>query len=65
MMCTGAIINAKIKRVCFATFDLKYGTIISNQYYKDDKKVIWSAGLLKEESALLLKKYFDGKRRGQ
>lgn len=65
MMCTGAIINSKIKKVYFGTFDLKYGAIISNQFYKDDKETIWSSGLLKDESAKLLKKYFNEKRRGQ
>ena len=62
MMCTGAILNAKIKRVFFSCFDLEYGAIISNQFYKDTKKINWIPGLLKNESSELLKKYFENKR---
>lgn len=65
MMCYGAIINAKINKVYFGAFDLEYGAVISNQFYKDDKKVNWIPGLLKEESSMLLKKYFKNKREEQ
>ncbi|MDF9866783.1 tRNA(adenine34) deaminase [Bacilli bacterium PM5-3] len=65
MMCTGAIINARIKKVFFSTFDLKYGAILSNQFYKDSKEIDWTPGILKEESSKLLKKYFEEKRKEQ
>ncbi|WP_423363580.1 nucleoside deaminase [Mycoplasma sp. P36-A1] len=63
MMCHGALINAKIKRVYFGAFDLKKGSIISNQFFKDDKKIHWTPGLLQEEAKSLLKEYFTNKRR--
>ena len=62
MMCTGAIINARIKKIYFGAFDLKYGAILSNQFYKDSKEIDWTPGILKEESTALLKKYFEVKR---
>lgn len=63
MMCTGAILNAKIKKIYFGAFDIKYGAIISNQFYKDSKEVNWNPGILKEESSKILKDYFEKKRK--
>lgn len=63
MMCLGAIKNARISRVVFAAFDLEYGSVISNQFYKDDKSINWMSGILKEEACQLLKKYFKNKRK--
>lgn len=62
MMCYGAIINAKIGKVFFGAYDLEYGAIISNQFYKDNKKTNWVPGVYKEECSQLLKKYFKNKR---
>ena len=63
MMCLGAIKNSRISRVVFAAFDLEYGSIISNQFYKDDKSINWVSGILKEEASQLLKDYFIYKRK--
>ena len=63
MMCTGAILNARIKKIYFGAFDLKYGAIISNQFYKDSKEIEWNPGILKKESSELLKQYFEKKRK--
>lgn len=63
MMCLGAIKNAKISKVVFGAFDLEYGSIISNQFYKDDKSTNWTGGILKEEAKQLLKDYFINKRK--
>ena len=65
MMCTGAIINARLKKVYFAAFDLKQGAILSNQFYKDSKDIDWQPGLLQDESTQLLKLYFEEKRKEQ
>lgn len=60
LMCTGAILNARIKKVYFATFDLNNGAFISSNQING---IEWYAGLLKEESSTLLKKYFNLKRK--
>lgn len=62
MMCFGAIKNARIPKVVFGAFDLNYGSVISNQFYKDDKTTNWQSGILKDETSQLLKKYFKNKR---
>lgn len=63
MMCLGAIKSARIAKVVFAAYDLEYGSIISNQYYKDDKAIDWLSGILKDEASQLLKAYFIDKRK--
>jgi tRNA(adenine34) deaminase len=62
MMCYGAIINSRIRNVYFGAFDLNKGSIISNQFYKDDKSVNWHFGILEEECKEILKQYFSTKR---
>lgn len=62
MMCTGAIKSARISKVYFSTFDLKYGYFLSNDFYKADKDIIWQVGLLSEESRDLLQAFFRNKR---
>ncbi|MGL4382971.1 MAG: nucleoside deaminase, partial [Bacilli bacterium] len=39
MMCTGAIIQAKIDRVYFGAFDLEAGSLISNEYNINNKSI--------------------------
>ncbi|MEG0283907.1 MAG: nucleoside deaminase [Erysipelotrichales bacterium] len=58
MMCLGAIKNARIHKVCFGTFDLKEGALISNQFYKDDKKIHWVPNVLKDECKEVLVSFF-------
>ena len=62
LMCLGAIMNARISRVCFGAFDLKNGAIISNQNAKDKKVINWTSGILKDECSSLIKDYFKNKR---
>jgi len=62
MMCHGAIINARIKDVYFGTFDLKKGSILSNQHIKDDKRINWHYGILEEECKAIIQSYFIQKR---
>lgn len=62
MMCHGALHNARIKNVYFGAFDLKNGSIISNQFFKDDKSINWVPGILENECKELLQSYFASKR---
>ena len=65
-MCAKAIIDARIKNLVFATPEPKTGAIISVDNFLDKKfhnhQVIYSHGLLAEESSELLKNFFKEKR---
>ena len=62
LMCSGAIIQARLRRVFIATEDPKAGACCSLYQVFDDKRFNhqpkWEKGLLKEESSLLLKTFF-------
>lgn len=66
MMCTGAIIHSRIKKVYFGTDDPKAGTVISIaklfDLEKTNHKVEYEYGILKEECSKILKDYFREKR---
>lgn len=59
LMCTGAIINARIRKVYFASYDLNNGALISTN---NACKIEWYGGILAEESKKLLSSYFEKKR---
>ena len=65
-MCAGAIVLARIPRVVFATFDPKTGASGSLANILQDSRLNHrcevSAGVLAEESSLLLKSFFRKKR---
>ncbi len=65
-MCAGAIINARVARVCFAAFDAKTGAVGSVINLLEDARLNHHAtchgGLLAEESATLLKQFFQARR---
>lgn len=61
LMCTGAIINAKINKVIFGAFDLEHGGIISNEK-KECKQINWVPNILQKECAAILSNYFIKKR---
>lgn len=61
LMCAGAIIQSRIKKVYFATPDEKYGAVVSvcNAFdIKSNHKVIYEQGMLSEESKKLVKDFF-------
>ena len=61
-MCSGAIIQSRIKKVIFATTNEKYGelkNIVKNNNYK----IQIEEGILKNKSIELLQNFFDKKRR--
>lgn len=65
-MCAKAIIDTRIKRLIFATEEPKHGSIVSVDNFFDksylNHSTNYESGLLKEESALLLKSFFKERR---
>lgn len=66
LMCTGAIINSRIKKIYYACSDPKGGAIESNIKLIDIPKLNhypeYERGLLQEECSKLLKDFFKNKR---
>lgn len=69
LMCTGAIINSRIKKVYFATKDPKGGAFDSNIKLIEIKNLnhypLYECGLYQEEASQLLKSFFKNKRNKQ
>ena len=65
-MCAGALVQARIKRVVYATPDPKAGAMGSldnlAQHPKLNHRFVSEHGLLKDECSLLLKNFFKTKR---
>ena len=66
LMCTGALINSRIRRIIFAARDPKGGAILSSMLLSEVKNLNHYPeiveGICKEEAAQLLKDYFKEKR---
>lgn len=66
VMCAGAILNARIKKVFFGAFEPKGGAIESRYNLLDKSGLNWSAewegGVCEQECAKLLKDFFAKKR---
>jgi len=65
LMCTGAIINSRIKKVIFAAKDPKGGAMVSNIKLKEIKGLNHYPEMVyeeKEEASNLLKSFFASKR---
>jgi len=66
IMCVGAMIQARIKRLVFGAQDPKAGAIESVYSINSDRKLNHefdvTSGILAEESSLLLKDFFKSKR---
>jgi tRNA(adenine34) deaminase len=65
--CAKAIVDARISHVCFGALEPKTGAIISNDNFFEksflNHKVSFSFGHLQSESSLLLKSFFQKKRK--
>ena len=65
-MCAKAIVDARIDNVYFAAFEPKTGSIVSVDNFFDKKflnhKVNYVAGLMQDESSILLKDFFLARR---
>lgn len=66
MMCTGAIINSRIDKVCFGCKDPKGGSLVSNIKIKDIKMLNHypeiEEGIMEKECSEILKQFFKNKR---
>ncbi len=66
MMCLGAIVHARIKRLVFGAFDPKRGVVCSALSLSDasflNHKINWLGGVLENNCADLLKDFFRAKR---
>ena len=61
MMCMGAIINARIKKIYIGTLDPKTGackSVINIEKYKFNHKVEVETGILKDKCEYILKEFF-------
>ena len=67
VMCSGAIILAKIPKIYFGAFEPKFGACGSLYNFPEDKKLNHTvevfSGIYSEESKNLLKTFFDKKRK--
>lgn len=59
LMCAGAIMQSRIKKVIYATENEKFGSI---KIIKENSKVIVEKGNYEDESKTLLKRFFADKR---
>ena len=62
MMCMGAIVNSRIKKIYYATKSDKYGSL-NKITEKNKTKMQINEGICKEESIDILKKFFKEKRK--
>ena len=69
MMCTGAIINSRIRKVYFAASDPKGGAFISNLKINEIKNINhypeFESGIYQQEAAKLLQSFFQQKRKNK
>ena len=68
LMCAGALILARIERVCFGAPDTKtgaFGSVFDVNKKKLNHTITVSKWILGEECTLLMKEFFKKKRRGR
>ena len=63
LMCSGAIKQARFKKMVYATPSLKYGEVENNHSVLDDVSIEIVKGICKEESQKLLKIFFELRRK--
>lgn len=64
-MCLGAILNSRIKRVCFGAYDKSSKQNLTNIILNDDRlnhKTIIDGGVLEDECSKILSTFFKQKR---
>jgi tRNA(adenine34) deaminase len=66
LMCAGALVHARIKKIIFATQDTKSGVVVNNggliQSEFLNHKVSFEGGILEKQASKLLKDFFLEKR---
>lgn len=61
LMCTGAILQSRIKTIYYSVPNTNFGAIQTLKQYDKEIKII--SGILEDKSILLLKKFFQDKRK--
>lgn len=62
LMCLGAILNAKIKRIVFGVLEPKTGSIVSNKFNTNKSNIEYDFGFLENDIKQLLQDFFIPKR---
>lgn len=66
MMCVGALVHARIKRLVFGADDKKAGAVITQSQLLDanflNHRILYRSGVLKEDCSLVIKQFFEMKR---
>ena len=66
-MCAGAIVHARIQQVIFGAYEPKSGVVESRDRFFEktflNHRVAFASGIMAEESSLLLKDFFDRRRK--
>ncbi len=68
IMCTGAIINARIKEVVFGAYDLKYGCVdscLNINRLPNGKDITVYGGICEEECKKIIDGFFDALRKNE
>ena len=65
VMCAGALVLARVERVCFGAPDPKtgaFGSVLDINRIKSNHKISVTKGVLEEECALVIQEFFKKKR---
>lgn len=66
LMCAGALVHARIKRLVFGAYDLKAGVVSTHENVFDkpylNHRVTYEGGLMQASCALLLSDFFKARR---
>ena len=68
LMCAGALVLARVDRVCFGAPDLKtgaFGSVFDVNKKRLNHKIIVSKCIMEDECAFLMQEFFKKKRRGR
>ena len=65
LMCAGALVLARVKRVCFGAKDPKtgaFGSVLDVNKIRSNHRIIVTKGVLEDECAFLMQEFFRKKR---
>ena len=65
MMCAGALVLARVERICFGALDLKtgaFGSVIDINKLKLNHKIAVTKGVMQEQCVFILQEFFKKKR---
>lgn len=62
LMCVGALVHARVKRVVFGAYDLKKGAVLASEFNQVNHKIVYQGGLFAEQCGDVLTQFFLAKR---